>query len=48
MNQNTRILIVDDESQIARVLRAGLTAHGYETQIASDGVLGDPCRHLGE
>jgi two-component system, OmpR family, KDP operon response regulator KdpE len=39
MNQKTRILIVDDESQIARVLRTGLTAHGYETQIASDGAL---------
>lgn len=39
MNQKTRILIVDDESQIARVLRTGLTAHGYETQIANDGVM---------
>lgn len=39
MSQKTRILIVDDESQIARVLRTGLTAHGYETQIAADGVL---------
>lgn len=39
MNQKTRILIVDDESQIARVLRTGLAAHGYETQVASDGAL---------
>lgn len=39
MNQKTRILIVDDEAQIARVLRTGLTAHGYETQVASDGLM---------
>lgn len=40
MNQNPRILIVDDEPQIARVLRSGLSAHGYETQVATDGIQG--------
>ncbi len=34
----THILVVDDEPQIARVLRAGLTARGYEIRTASDGV----------
>jgi two-component system KDP operon response regulator KdpE len=38
MEQNPRILIVDDESQIARVLRTGLTAHGYDVRVATDGV----------
>ncbi|HEX8266847.1 MAG TPA: response regulator transcription factor [Pyrinomonadaceae bacterium] len=38
MNSKPRILIVDDEPQIARVLRTGLTAHGYDTNVAVDGV----------
>jgi two-component system KDP operon response regulator KdpE len=33
-----RILVVDDESQIARVLRTGLKTHGYEVRVAPDGV----------
>ena len=33
-----RILIVDDEPQIARVLRTGLRTHGYEVRVAADGV----------
>lgn len=37
MSELQRILVVDDESQIARVLRRGLSARGYEVQIASDG-----------
>lgn len=37
MNEAQRILVVDDESQIARVLRRGLSARGYEVQTASDG-----------
>ena len=37
MEQKTRILIADDEAQIARVLRTGLAAHGFATQIAPDG-----------
>src|SRR5215213_8250048 len=38
MNQPPRILVVDDESQIARVLRTGLKTHGYDVRVASDGV----------
>ena len=37
MNDPQRILVVDDEPQIARVLRRGLSARGYEVQTASDG-----------
>lgn len=37
MSDAQRILIVDDETQIARVLRRGLSARGYEVQTASDG-----------
>ncbi|MFN0111464.1 MAG: response regulator transcription factor [Blastocatellia bacterium] len=37
MSETQRILVVDDETQIARVLRRGLSARGYEVQIASDG-----------
>jgi two-component system KDP operon response regulator KdpE len=33
-----RILIVDDEPQIARVLRTGLKTHGYDVRVAADGV----------
>lgn len=32
-----KILIVDDEPQITRALRRGLSAHGYEVRVASDG-----------
>lgn len=32
-----RILLVDDEPQITRVLRRSLTAHKYEVRTASDG-----------
>src|SRR5678815_3402776 len=40
MNDKPRILVVDDESQLTRVLRTGLNAHGYEVRTASDGVEG--------
>ncbi len=40
MNSKARILIVDDEPQIARVLRSGLKAHGYDTRVAADGISG--------
>ncbi len=33
-----RILIVDDEPQITRVLRTSLQSHGYEVQVAHDGL----------
>src|ERR1700679_2030826 len=32
-----RILIVDDEPQIARVLRASLQSNGHEVKVARDG-----------
>ena len=38
MNQHARILVVDDEPQIARVLRTGLKTHGYDVRVAADGV----------
>ena len=37
MNQHARILVVDDEPQIARVLRTGLKTHGYDVRVAADG-----------
>lgn len=46
-NENKpRILVVDDESQITRVLRTGLKARGYDVRVAADGaaaldILGD-------
>lgn len=33
-----RILVVDDEPQITRVLRSALVSHGYEVEVAQDGV----------
>ncbi|MDQ6833431.1 MAG: response regulator [Chloroflexota bacterium] len=33
----TRILVVDDEPQILRALRAALRGHGYDVQTAADG-----------
>jgi two-component system KDP operon response regulator KdpE len=37
MNEKQRILIVDDEPQITRVLRTSLTSHGYDVRSAADG-----------
>ena len=37
MSENQRILIVDDEPQITRVLRRSLTSHGYDVRSAADG-----------
>src|SRR5256885_16069640 len=31
-----RILVVDDEPQITRVLRTTLSSHGYEIRVAND------------
>jgi len=33
-----RILLVDDERQITRVLRTSLQSHGYDVQVAQDGL----------
>ncbi|HEX8189444.1 MAG TPA: response regulator transcription factor [Pyrinomonadaceae bacterium] len=38
MSQQPRILVVDDEPQLARVLRTGLKTHGYDVRVAADGV----------
>jgi two-component system KDP operon response regulator KdpE len=38
MSPQPRILVVDDEPQIARVLRTGLKTHGYDVRVAADGV----------
>lgn len=37
MTETHKILVVDDEAQIIRVLRRSLTAHRYEVRTASDG-----------
>ena len=37
-NAQYKILVVDDEPQITRVLRSALASHGYEVQIAHDGI----------
>ena len=34
-----RILVIDDEPQITRVLRSALVANGYAVEIAGDGVI---------
>ena len=36
-NNGRRILVVDDEPQITRVLRVSLAAQGYDTRVAKDG-----------
>ena len=38
MSQQPRILLVDDDPQLARVLRTGLKTHGYDVRVAADGV----------
>src|SRR5215211_7274762 len=38
MSDKQRILIVDDEPQITRVLRRSLTTRGYEVRVATDGL----------
>src|SRR5437868_642822 len=35
-----RILVVDDEPQITRVLRTALSSHGYDLRVANDGETG--------
>ena len=37
MGEKQRILIVDDEPQITRVLRRSLATHGYDVRSAADG-----------
>ncbi len=40
MTERSRILVIDDEPQITRVLRTSLAMHGYEVQVANDGEAG--------
>ena len=40
MNDRPRILVVDDEPQLTRVLRTGLTSRGYDVRAAADGLSG--------
>lgn len=40
MNERPRILVVDDEPQLTRVLRTGLKSRGYEVRAAPDGLAG--------
>jgi two-component system KDP operon response regulator KdpE len=37
MPERSRILVVDDETQIARVLNTTLNSQGYEVKTAADG-----------
>ncbi len=37
MTDHKRILVVDDEPQITRVLRTSLSSHGYDIRVANDG-----------
>jgi two-component system, OmpR family, KDP operon response regulator KdpE len=38
MNGRPRILVVDDEPQLTRVLRTGLSSRGYDVRAAADGL----------
>src|SRR6476659_3920573 len=40
MSDKPRILVVDDEPQLTRVLRTGLKSRGYEVRVAADGITG--------
>ena len=40
MSDQARILVVDDEPQLTRVLRTGLKSHGYDVRAAADGLAG--------
>ena len=40
MNDPPRILVVDDEPQLTRVLRTGLKSRGYDVRAAADGLAG--------
>ena len=39
MNDSARILVVDDDAQLTRVLRTGLKSRGYEVRTAPDGAI---------
>src|SRR5438105_10730263 len=37
MSEHKRILVVDDEPQITRVLRTSLSSQGYDIRVANNG-----------
>jgi two-component system KDP operon response regulator KdpE len=37
VSEHKHIMVVDDESQITRVLRTALSTHGYDIRVANDG-----------
>ncbi|MGH9968199.1 MAG: response regulator transcription factor [Pyrinomonadaceae bacterium] len=37
MNNKPRVLVVDDEPQIGRVMRTSLSTHGFDVRVAADG-----------
>ncbi len=37
MKDKPRVLIVDDEAQIGRVMRTSLSTHGFDVRVAADG-----------
>ena len=39
MEERPRILVVDDEPQLTRVLRTGLKSRGYDVRVAADGLM---------
>lgn len=40
MSEHQKVLVIDDEPQITRVLRHSLTAHRYDVRTAADGISG--------
>jgi two-component system, OmpR family, KDP operon response regulator KdpE len=40
MTESAKILVVDDEAQLTRVLRTGLKSRGYDVRVAADGLAG--------
>jgi two-component system KDP operon response regulator KdpE len=40
MKDKPRVLIVDDEAQIGRVMRTSLSTHGFDVRVAADGEAG--------
>jgi DNA-binding response OmpR family regulator len=38
-----RILVIEDEQKVARFLKKGLEAEGYEVETAADGKIGEKC-----
>jgi DNA-binding response OmpR family regulator len=41
-----RILLIEDEQKVARFIKKGLEAEGYEVEIAADGKTGEKCARM--